>query len=351
MSETTQAAILVQSGEPLQIIELTLPELQAGQVLVDVAYAGVCRSQLMEARGLKGHDPYLPHALGHEGAGIVKQVGPNVTKVKPGDSVVLSWIKGQGTTVHSTQYESKIGIINSGAVACFMNQTITCESCVVPIPKEMPPKLACLLGCAVPTGAGVCMNHVPDAEQTVAIFGVGGIGLSAVLGAKMLGVQKIIAVDILDHKLKIATDAGATSTINASHQDPITAIKDLTGGKGVDYAIECSGNSKAMEQALASCRQGGGQCIVAGNLPHGQVMEVNPYLLIQGRTLKGTWGGETQTDRDIPKYVQAWQSGTLNLEPFIKDEYALVDINQAMNDMEAGKVTRAIIKMQNEQKV
>lgn len=351
MVEKTTAAILIDTNQPLQLLEIELPELKSGQVVVDVSYAGICRSQLMEVKGLKGKDPYLPHALGHEGAGVVTRVGPDVTKVVPGDAVVLSWIKGSGMTVASTQYQSEIGTINSGALACFMGKTVTCESCVVPIPKDMPPKLACLMGCAIPTGAGVAMNHIHDASQTVAIFGVGGIGLSAVLGAKMLGLKQIIAVDIRNQKLQVAELSGATAIINAGEQDPVAAIRDLTGGKGVDFSIECSGNSRAMEQALESSKQGGGRCIVAGNLPHGQVMQVNPYLLIQGRTLTGTWGGETKTDRDIPKYVDAWKSGNLNLEPFIKNEYPLNQINEAMEAMDTGNITRAIINMKSDSEV
>ncbi|MFZ1988989.1 MAG: alcohol dehydrogenase catalytic domain-containing protein, partial [Alphaproteobacteria bacterium] len=155
---STLAAVLVETGKPLELLDLEIPALKPGQVLVDVAYSGVCQSQLNEISGKKGPDRYLPHVLGHEGAGVVAAIGEGVNKVRPGDRVVLSWLRGRGADVPGTVYQSKIGIVNSGAISTFMNRTVTCESRLTPLPANVPLREAALLGCAIPTGAGIVLN-------------------------------------------------------------------------------------------------------------------------------------------------------------------------------------------------
>lgn len=238
----TLAAVLVQLNKPLEIGEITIPDLRPGQVLVEVAYSGVCHSQLLEVRGKRGPDRFLPHTLGHEGSGTVLEVGQGVTKVKPGNRVVLSWIKGSGTDVPSTVYQSAEGPVNSGAISTFMRQTVTCENRVTPILDAMPLREAALLGCAIPTGAGIILNTARVRPgSSVAVFGVGGIGLSAVLAADLVHATTIIAIDVLDHKPEQARRVGATHLMNACQQDPLATVLEITGGRGVDYAIEAAG--------------------------------------------------------------------------------------------------------------
>lgn len=348
MREQTKAAVLFEPLQPLRLITLSIPDLKPGQVLVDVAYSGVCQSQLLEVRGRRGTDRFLPHTSGHEGSGTVVEVGKGVTKVKAGDRVVLSWIKGSGSDVPSTVYQSTEGTINSGAVSTFMQQTVTCENRVTPIPERMPLREAALLGCAIPTGAGIVMNTAKvQAGSSVAIFGVGGIGLSAVLAASLVNATPIIAVDLLDHKLEQARQAGATWVINAQRQEPMTAILEITHGRGVDYAIEAAGRRKTMETAFKVVRNNGGLCVLAGNLPMGEEISLNPFDLIKGKRLIGTWGGETQPDRDIPRYVDLYLAGRLKLSPLITHEYPLEEVNRAFDELEQGKVGRALIAMIN----
>ena len=346
MQGHTEAAVLYEVSEPLRLVELEIPDLTPGQVLVDVAYSGLCHTQLLEVRGQRGPDRYLPHAVGHEGSGQVLHVGPQVTKVKPGDQVVLSWIKGSGAEVPSTIYGSAAGPVNSGALTTFMRRTVTCENRVTPIPAAMPLREAALVGCAIPTGAGMVLNSAQVRPgSSIAIFGVGGIGLSALLAADLVHAQPIIAVDVQDHKLAKARELGATHLINAQHQDPLAAILDITDGRGVAYAIEAVGRQQTVETAFRAVQDAGGLCVVAGNLPHGERITLDPFDLIKGKRIVGTWGGDTQPDRDIPLYVNLYLSGKLKLEQLITHTYSLGEINQAFADLEQGNVGRALIQM------
>ena len=344
----TKAAVLYEINKPLQIEELTMPDLQSGQVLVKIAYSGICRSQLNEIQGLKGQDNYLPHTLGHEGSGIVESIGPGVSKVNPGDHVVLTWIKGRGADVPSSLYKKADGsTVNSGAISTFMSKTVISENRLVKMPPEMPLCEAALLGCAIPTGAGIVLNTLKvQSGNSVAIFGVGGIGLSAVLATDMVNAAPIIAVDVFDYKLDFARDVGATHLINARQEDPLTAILKITNGRGVDYAIEAAGRRETMERAFQAVRDNGGLCVLAGNLSQGEMISLDPFYLIKGKQIIGTWGGETDPDRDIPNYIRLYQAGRLKLDKLITDTFTLYEINKAIDMMSKGKITgRCLIEM------
>ncbi len=346
MTDKTGAAVLYALGKPLRITGLEIPELKPGQVIVDVAFSGVCHSQLNEARGLKGEDKFLPHTLGHEGSGTVVTVSEGVKKVKPGDRVVLTWIKSAGMDVPGTVYRSPEGPVNSGAISAFMRRTVISENRLVKIPENMPLREAALLGCAVPTGAGIVLNTLnPPQGSSIAIFGAGGIGLSAILASALKKARMIIAVDVVDSKLEQAKNLGATHVINARKQDPLAAIAALTGKKGVDFAIESAGRKETMEQAFKSVRDGGGYCVLAGNLPFGEKIFIDPMDLIRGKCIAGSWGGESQPDRDIPVYIKYYLSGELKLDKLLTHTYSLKDINTALDDLENGKIGRALVDM------
>jgi len=343
----TRAAVLVKTGQPLKIMDLKLPKLKPGQVLVKMDYAGVCHTQLHEIQGKRGPDRFLPHVLGHEGSGTVLAVGQDVAKVKVDDKVVLTWIKGSGADVPGTTYDSDIGTVNSGAIATFMTHTVTCENrLVVMTDDNMPQRDAALLGCAVPTGAGTIINTANVAKgSSVAVFGVGGIGLSAVLAAAMREAKVIIAVDVVDDKLAAAKVAGATHTLNATQENILERIKEITEGKGVDTALEAVGKSQTMEDAYASVAYGGGLCVLAGNVAFGEKMSIDPFDLIKGRRIVGTWGGETDPDRDLPIYVDMYVKGKLPFGQLVSHEWSLDDINTAFDELEAGRVSRALIRL------
>ena len=344
MTSQTEAAVLVESGQPLRLMRLAVPRLKAGQVLVDVTYSGVCHTQLLEVEGKRGPDRFLPHTVGHEGSGIVVEVGMEVTKVNPGDRVVLSWIKGSGAEVPSTVYRGDHGQVNSGAISTFMTRAAVSENRVTPISEAMPLKEAALLGCALPTGAGALLNTAgADPGSSVAVFGIGGVGLSAILAASQIDAKTVIAVDLFDRKLEQARQAGATHLVNANREDPVSAIMEITDQRGVDYSIEAAGQRSAIEAAFSAVREKGGLCVVAGNLAQGERISIDPFELIKGKRIVGTWGGDTNPDRDIPRYVDMYLCGKLNLDSLITHTYSLDEVNRALEDLANGEVGRAVI--------
>jgi len=345
----TKAAVLIGQNKPLEIRELNVPNLNPGQVLVKVAYSGICQNQLNEFKGVKGHDPFIPHTMGHEASGIVLNVGEGVTKVKPGDHVVLSWIKGKGIDVPCTKYNFNGEIVNSGAISTFMEKTVISENRVVPIPKEMPLKEAAILGCAIPTGAGVILNEMKlEKGNSIAVFGIGGVGLSSLIAAKMLDADPIIAVDVHENKLELAKHFGATHLIHAKNEDPIEKIKEITSGKGVDFSFESAGRKEVMETAFQSVKMFGGLCVIAGNVNKGDMLHINPYDLIQGKRIIGTWGGASKIDQDIAQYVKWFMDGKLKLDRLVTHEIRLEEINDLFKELESGNVGRGMIAFPNQ---
>ena len=346
----TRSAVLVQLTSSLQVVDLVVPALKPGQVLVEVAYAGICHTQVLEARGYRGEDRFLPHCLGHEGTGIVREVGSGVTKVKPGDHVILSWIKGSGMDVPGTVYDWNGRNVNAGGITTFSEFTVASENRLTLLPDGVPLRLAALLGCAVPTGVGAVVNTAGARNgQSLAVFGCGGVGLCAVAGAAAAGCDPVIAIDIRPDKLAIARQLGATHTIDASTCDLFDALKEVLP-KGLDIAIEASGQPRVMAQALSAVRPRGGIAVVIGNARHGQRVEIDPQQLNQGKRLLGTWGGDSEPDRDYPRFAQWLATGRLNLAPLVPQtdgsrRYTLDDVNIALNDLESGRAIRPIMDM------
>ena len=341
----TIAAVLVETGKPLVLAELDIPALRPGQALVEIAFSGVCHTQVLECRGYRGEDPYLPHCLGHEGSGIVRDVGLGITKVKAGDHVILSWIKGSGADVPGTVYQWGTRNVNAGGITTFSRHSVISENRLTVVPEDISMRDAAMLGCAVPTGLGAVFNTAqPRPGQSMAIFGTGGIGLCAVAGAAIAGCTPITAVDIRQDKLKLAGQMGATHCVHAAEVDPVEEVKRICPG-GVDFAIEASGRPEVMLQALYSVRNQGGVAVVVGNARHGERVELDPKQLNLGKQLRGTWGGDNCPDRDFPRYCKLLSFGKLNIEPLLSKTYSLSEINDAIDDLEAGKVARPLIDL------
>lgn len=339
-----KAAILIETNTPLKIDDIKFSSLKHGQVLVKLAYSGVCHSQLMEVRGKRGEDKWLPHLLGHEGTGVVQEIGAGVTKVKKGDRVILGWIKAEGINAKPATYSFGTQVINSGNVTTFNEYSVVSENRIVKLPLGIPMDIGVLFGCAIPTGSGIVMNEImPKDNTTIAIFGLGGIGLSSLMATQLFKCSKIIAIDIEESKLELAKEFGATYTINSLKEDVLQKILEYTNNEGVDYSIECSGLASVIEIAFKSVKNNGGLCIFASHPQNGNTISLDPYDLICGKQIKGSWGGSSNPDIDIPKLAKLYLEGKLPLEKLLDKRYSLDDINDALNDLENRKVIRPLI--------
>ncbi|MCG3203768.1 MAG: NDMA-dependent alcohol dehydrogenase [Elusimicrobia bacterium] len=341
----TAAAILVETGKPLEIGELEIPVLKPGQLLVEIKVSGVCHTQLLEAGGLRGEDKFLPHCLGHEGVGVVQDIGPNVSKVKPGERVILSWIKGSGADVPGSIYQWGNRKVNAGAITTFGRFSVVSENRVTGLNQKIPPLQAALLGCAVPTGMGAVMNAAQlKAGESCLVFGLGGVGLCAVAAAANMGCNPIIAVDRIASKKDPALKMGATHFFDANQVNiPQEILKILP--KGADAAIEATGQVLVMRTALQMVRSQGGRTVVVGNAPFGSVLEIDPQQLNMGKKLLGTWGGDSQPDVDFPKFSYLMATGRIKLELLTEQVYPLEKINEALKDLKSGRALRPLIQM------
>ena len=341
----TTAAVLIETGRFLELVELDMPVLQPGQALIEIAFSGVCHTQLLECRGLRGEDRFLPHCLGHEGSGTVLDIGDGVRRVSIGDQVILSWIKGSGADVPSTRYDWNGRTVNSGAITTFSRHAIISENRLTPIVSDVPLSAAALVGCAIPTGAGVVFNTAQAQRgDSIAIFGCGGVGLCAVTAAAVAGCAPIIAVDPIASKLEVAQQMGATHCLCVETQDPTEEIAKICP-QGVHIAIEATGRPDVMEQALRVVQPRGGRAVVVGNAPFGERMTLDPLELNLGKKLLGTWGGDSDPDRDYARYCALVASDELKVGPLLEAHYPLEDVNQALDDLEQGRVLRPLLDM------
>jgi len=341
----TQAAVLVETGRPLELGELDVPALKPGQVLVKIAVSGVCHTQILECRGYRGKDNFLPHCLGHEGSGTVHDIGPGVLKVKVGDRVSLSWIKGSGADVSGSVYQWGQRRVNAGAITTFSHYSVISENRLTVVPESISMLDGAMIGCAVATGVGAVFNTAqPRPGQSLVVFGAGGVGLCAIAGAAIAGCMPIIAVDINPQKLGLAKAMGATHGLDAGAPDCLDEINRLCPG-GADFAIESSGRPEVMVNALLSVRNQGGVAVIIGNARYGEHLQIDPRQLNLGKRLLGTWGGDNWPDRDFPRYLKLLSSGRLSLSPLLSKTYRLDQINHALEDLESGRVARPLIEM------
>lgn len=371
MNETikSRAAVAWGPGKPLSIEEIDVMPPQAGEVRIRVIASGVCHT---DAFTLSGDDPegIFPAILGHEGGGIVESVGEGVTSVAVGDHVIPLYTpecgeckfcksgktnlcgkirdtQGKGLMPDGTTRFSKGGepIYHYMGCSTFSEYTVLPEISLAKVNKTAPLEEVCLLGCGVTTGMGAVMNTAKVEEgATVAIFGLGGIGLSAVIGAAMARAGRIIAIDINESKFDLARQLGATDCINPKNYDkPIQeVIVELTDG-GVDYSFECIGNVNVMRSALECCHKGWGESIIIGVAGAGQEISTRPFQLVTGRVWKGTAFGGVKGRSELPDYVERYLAGEFNLSDFITHTMGLDGINDAFELMHSGESIRSVI--------
>ena len=341
----TKAAILETLRAPLVLGEIEIPNLECGQVLVQIHQSGICGAQLGEIDGKKGADKFLPHLLGHEGGGVVLDVGPGVTQVKKGDHVVLHWRKGAGIHARTPKYQWGDRTVNSGWVTTFNECAIISENRVTPIPKEVPFEIAALMGCAVTTALGL-INNLAQLKigQSLAVFGCGGVGLNVVQGAAMVSADPIIAIDIYDHKLDLAREFGATHLINSTRADVRDEVRKIVGPAGVDVFVENTGLVRLIEQAYALTANTG-RTILVGVPKHDEDITIHSLPLHFGKVLTGCEGGSTDPTVDIPRYIKLYLRGKLQLDRLVTHRMPFAQINPAIDKVRAGEVGRCVLSM------
>jgi S-(hydroxymethyl)glutathione dehydrogenase/alcohol dehydrogenase len=364
----TRAAIATQAGKPLEIELVDLEGPKAGEVLIEVMATGVCHT---DAFTLSGDDPEgaFPAILGHEGAGIVREVGAGVTSVKVGDHVIPLYTpecrecdyclhpktnlcqairptQGKGLMPDGTSRFSLNGkpILHYMGCSTFSNFTVLPEIAVAKIRSDAPFDKVCYIGCGVTTGVGaVVFDAKVESGSNVVVFGLGGIGLNVIQGAKMVGANKIIGIDINPARVEIAKKFGMTHFINPKETpNLIEAIADLTNG-GADYSFECIGNVNTMRQALECCHKGWGESIIIGVAGAGQEISTRPFQLVTGRVWRGSAFGGARGRTDVPKIVDWYMDGKINIDDLITHTMPLDDINKAFDLMHKGESIRSVV--------
>ncbi|MDA0281357.1 MAG: S-(hydroxymethyl)glutathione dehydrogenase/alcohol dehydrogenase [Pseudohongiellaceae bacterium] len=364
----SRAAVAFEAGKPLEIVEVDLEGPKVGEVLVEIKATGICHT---DAFTLSGDDPEgaFPAILGHEGAGIVVEIGPGVNSLKVGDTVIplytpecrecdfclnpktnlcqsIRATQGRGLMPDGSSRFSLNGkpILHYMGCSTFSNYTVLPEIALAKIRSDAPFDKVCYIGCGVTTGVGaVAFDAKVEPGSTVAVFGLGGIGLNVVQGAKMVGADRIIGVDLNADREKLAREFGLTDFINPKDIDNVTeAIIDLTDG-GVDYSFECIGNTTTMRQALECTHKGWGESFIIGVAGAGQEISTRPFQLVTGRSWKGTAFGGARGRTDVPKIVDWYMNGKIQIDPLITHTMPLEDINKAFDLMHEGKSIRSVV--------
>ena len=364
----TRAAVAYRADEPLEITNVELAGPQEGEVLVEVHATGVCHT---DAYTLSGSDPegLFPSILGHEGAGVVVDVGPGVQSVGVGDHVIplytpecrqckfcrsgktnlcqaIRETQGQGVMPDGTSRFSAGGetLFHYMGTSTFSNFTVLPEIAVAKIREDAPFDKVCYIGCGVTTGLGAVMNTAKvEPGSSVAVFGLGGIGLNVIQGARIVGADQIIGIDINAAKQPLAEKFGMTDFINpAESADVVAEIVDMTDG-GVDYSFECIGNVEVMRQALECCHKGWGESVIIGVAGAGQEISTRPFQLVTGRVWRGTAFGGAKGRTEVPKIVDWYMSGKINIDDLITHTMPLGEINEAFDLMHSGESIRSVV--------
>jgi S-(hydroxymethyl)glutathione dehydrogenase/alcohol dehydrogenase len=361
-----KAAVMHGVHQPVTVEELELLPPRRNEALVRIAAAGVCRSDLHVIHGVI--EKPFPIVPGHEGAGVVVEVGEGTTLVKPGDHVILSWVPDCGRCFYcvtgrpnlcdnrapyaaGTLADGTARFVREGkpvwhfaGVSCMAEYVVVPETGAIPIRKDVPLDRMALVGCGVMTGVGAVINTArAEPGCSIAVFGVGGVGLNVLQGATLANASTIIAVDVVPGKLETARRFGATHVVNSRESDPVAAIRDLTGGVGVDYAIEAIGRPETVRQAFLSVRKGGKAIAIGIGAPDAEIPIPAQWLIYGERTLCGCFYGSARVRLEFERMIRLYQDGKLRLDELITRYYPLEEINEAFRAMEAGEVTRSVL--------
>ncbi|RJQ08417.1 MAG: Zn-dependent alcohol dehydrogenase [Dehalococcoidia bacterium] len=357
-----KAAVLNAPKTPLAIEELTIDEPIAGEALVRVVAAGVCHSDLHFIEGT--YPGRLPMVLGHEVAGVVEQVGPGVTHVRAGDRVIMGFVQPCGhckycdagrpnlCQTRTTARPADRPILKRGdqavsgmaGTAGFAQQSVMPATGLVKVPDGIGLDVAALVGCSVMTGYGAVVNTAKvEPGSTVAVVGAGGIGLNIIQAARLAGASRIIAVDMVEAKLGVAKQFGATDTVNAGDTDPVKKVQELTGG-GADFTFEAIGLKVTAEQAYAMAGRGG-TAVIVGMIPPADQISISGMIWMQEKTLKGSYYGSARFHTDMPRIFDLYRQGKLNIEGLVTKRFPLEGINEAFDLLRSGAVSRSILEI------
>lgn len=338
-----QAATLVKKNN-IKVLNLDIPNLKYGEILVKIIYSSICHTQVQEISGLRGKDKYLPHCLGHEATGVVKKIGPGVKKVKLKDKVCLTWIKSNGKNVNGTQYFYKKKKINAGPVNTFSNYSIVSENRLIKLPKNSNLKKDVLMGCAIPTAFNAIFKTLKKVNKSnIIIFGSGGLGLACIYAAKIAGFKKIYALDKYKKKLNVAKKFGANICIHLNNINKFDLI--MKNYNNFFFSgVECSGNLTLMEKSVKTIKNFGGKLIIIGNYPASKKININPWNFIMGKNITGAWQEQISYDKFFPLFYKKFKNFKYNYF-FGKKIYKLNKIKYAIKDFSSGKVIRPLIKM------
>lgn len=338
-----KAAILERLGAPLVVDDISIPALGVGQVLVRVYASGICGKQIGEISGAFGPDRYLPHLMGHEGGGVVMEIGEGVTHVKPLDHVVLHWRKGAGIESSCPKYTRSDGwAVGGGGVTTFQEYSIVSENRLTVIDESTPHDVAALMGCAVTTGMGVVFNEARlQPGQNIAVIGCGGIGLSIIMAASLASSGHIAALDVYPTKLKMAAECGATREINLA--DSWLGLALITS---YDVIIDTTGQPDLIAEAYRLLAPGG-KVIMVGQPRRGEAL-VLPDVAgdFKGKTLMDSTGGRTSPNEDIPRYLRLYRKGLLRVDKLITHHFPLDRVNEALDVVRSGCAGRVILEME-----
>ncbi|MFV0526139.1 MAG: S-(hydroxymethyl)mycothiol dehydrogenase [Acidimicrobiales bacterium] len=361
MPQEVRGVIARAKGEPVTVETIVIPDPGPGEAVVDIQACGVCHTDLHYREG--GIHDEFPFLLGHEAAGLVEAVGEGVTEIAPGDYVILNWravcgecracLKGRPWYCFNTHNATQKMTLTDGTelspalgIGAFCDKTLVAAGQCTPVDPAAPPEAAGLLGCGVMAGIGAAVNTGQVTRgDSVAVFGCGGVGNAALEGSRLAGATTIIAVDIDDRKLEWATRFGATHTVNSSTIDPVEAIRELTGGHGVDVAIEAVGLPQTYEQAFYA-RDLAGTVVLVG-VPNPTMSIELPLIEVFGRggALKSSWYGDCLPSRDFPMLIDLYLQDRLNLDGFVSETIGIDEVEEAFHKMEKGEVLRSVVML------
>ena len=343
MAETFRAAVLVAPNSPLEIMELRFPELKDGQVLVRNIASGICRSQLMEAKGKRGEDKWLPHLLGHEGVGVVEKIGPQVTKVKIGEKVIVGWIVGQGFNSVAPQFSTATGIrINSGGATTFSEYSVVSENRVYSAPEGFRDDFLPLFGCALLTGGGMALNYFDEIlHKKLLVLGFGGVGSSAAVVLDSFNGTSMVILDESEARRNQALLMGFNNVYSIKEFE---SINQNNSNEKFDLCVESAGTTGTIELGFSLLNKTG-TLVFASHPESGARISLDPFELINGKLIFGSFGGGSKPDEDIKIISKLLQESHLNLKYMLGDVFTLEDVNQALEQLEMGRPGRPLIRM------